>query len=51
MSHSSQIGAAMVKTFDVTHLVKVSKKSGVKFNVFMCWCIGRAASQVEEKNS
>ena len=51
MSHSSQIGAAMVKTFDVTHLVKVSKKSGVKFNVFMYWCIGRAASQVEEKNS
>ena len=38
----------LVKTFDVTRLVKVSKKSGVKFNVLMCWCIGRAASQVEE---
>ena len=38
----------LVKTFDVTRLVKASKKSGVKFNVLMCWCIGRAASQVEE---
>ena len=38
----------LVKTLDVTRLVKVSKKSGVKFNVLMCWCIGRAASQVEE---
>ena len=38
----------LVKTLDVTRLVKVSKKSGVKFNALMCWCIGKAASQVEE---
>ena len=38
----------LVKTLDVSRLVKVSKKSGVKFNVLMCWCIGKAASQVEE---
>ncbi len=38
----------LVKTFDVTRLVKVSKKSGVKFTALMCWCIGKAASQVEE---
>ena len=38
----------LVKTFDVTHLVKVSKKSGVKFNVLMCWCIGRAAKDIQE---
>ena len=38
----------LVKTFDVTRLVKVSKKSGVKFNVLMCWCVGQAASQVKE---
>ena len=37
-----------VKTLDVTRLVKVSKKSGVKFNVLRCWCVGKAASQVEE---
>ena len=38
----------LVKTFDVTRLVKVSKRSSVKFNVLMCWCIGKSASQVEE---
>lgn len=38
----------LVKTFDVTRLVKVSKKSGVKFNVLMCWCIGRATKDVKE---
>lgn len=38
----------LVKTFDVTRLVKVSKKSGVKFNVLMCWCICKAASSIEE---
>ena len=38
----------LVKTFDVTRLVKVSKRSGVKFNVLMCWCIGRAAKDIQE---
>lgn len=38
----------LVKTFDVTRLVTVSKKSGMKFNALMCWCIGKSASQVEE---
>ena len=38
----------MVKTFDVTRLVKVSKRSGMKFNVLMCWCIGRAAKDIKE---
>jgi len=38
----------LVKTFDVTRLVKVSKKSGVKFNALMCWCIGRAAKDIKE---
>ena len=38
----------LVKTLDVTQLVKVSKKSGIKFTTLMCWCIGKAASQVEE---
>ncbi len=36
------------KTFDVTRLLKVSRRSGLKFNMLMCWCIGRAASQVKE---
>jgi chloramphenicol O-acetyltransferase type A len=38
----------LVKTLDVSHLVKVSKKSGLKFTSLMCWCVGKAASQVEE---
>ena len=38
----------LVKTLDVSHLIKVSKRKGMKFTMLMCWCIGRAASQVEE---
>ena len=38
----------LVKTFDVTHLYKVSKRRGLKFNILLCWCIGKAASQMDE---
>ena len=38
----------LVKTLDVTRLVKVSKKSGMKFTMLFCWCIGKAASEIEE---
>ena len=38
----------LVKTLDVTHLIKVSKKTGVKFNVLICWCIGKAAKDIKE---
>ena len=38
----------LVKTFDVTRLVKASKKSGIKYNVLMCWCIGKAAKDIKE---
>ena len=38
----------LVKTLDVSRLIKVSKKSNIKFTSLMCWCIGRAASLVEE---
>ena len=36
------------KTFDVTRLRKVSRQRGMKFNMLLCWCIGRAASRIEE---
>ena len=36
------------KILDVTRLVKMSRKSGLKFNMLMCYCIGRAASAVKE---
>ena len=34
------------KTLDVTPLVRASRRKGLKFNMLMCWCIGRAASSM-----
>lgn len=36
------------KTLDVTPLVRYSRKRGLKFNMLLCWCIGRAASGIRE---
>ena len=36
------------KTLDVTRLVRLSRKKGLKFNMAMCWCIGKAASGMKE---
>ena len=36
------------KTLDVTPLVRLSKRKGLKFNMLLCWCIGRAASRGKE---
>ena len=33
----------LTKTFDVSYPVKAARKSGVKFNALLCWCIGKAA--------
>jgi len=38
----------LTKTFDVTNLRRVSRKRGIKFNVLMCWCVGKAASDIRE---
>ena len=38
----------LTKTFDVSNLLKASRKSGVKFNALLCWCIGKSASQAKE---
>ena len=38
----------LVKTMNVSRLVKLSKKTGVKFNTLMCWSIGKAAMETEE---
>ena len=38
----------LTKTFDVGNLLKAGKKLGVKFNALLCWCIGKAATQIEE---
>lgn len=38
----------LVKTIDISRLVKVSKRKHLPFNMLICWCIGKAASQIEE---
>ena len=38
----------LVKTIDISRLVKVSKRQHLPFNMLICWCIGKAASQIEE---
>ena len=36
------------KTLDVTRLVRVSSRRGLKFNMLMDWCIGKAAADIKE---
>ena len=36
------------KTLDVTRLVRVSSRRGLKFNMLMDWCIGKAAANIKE---
>lgn len=38
----------LFRTLDVSHLLRLSKSRRLKFNMLMCWCIGKAASQLKE---
>ena len=38
----------LMKTLDVTPLVRLSRKRNYKFNMLLCWCIGAAAAQTED---
>ncbi len=38
----------LVKTFNVSKIVKYSKRHDISFNMLLCWCIGKAASKMEE---
>ncbi len=38
----------LFKTLDVTPLMKLSRRRGLKFNMLMDYCIGRAASEIKE---
>ncbi len=38
----------LTKTFDVSHIRKIGNRKGMKFNMLLCWCIGKAASKIEE---
>lgn len=36
------------RTLDVSRLVRIARRRGLKFNMLMCWCIGRAAGGIKE---
>ena len=36
------------KTLDVTNLIRISKRNGMKFNMLLDYCIGKAAVSVKE---
>lgn len=38
----------LFKTLDVSRLVRISRRTGMKFNMLMCYCIGKAASGIKE---
>lgn len=38
----------LIKTLDVTQIRLISRRSGLKFNMLICWCVGKAASQIKE---
>lgn len=38
----------LMKTLDMTPLVRLSRKRNYKFNMLLCWCIGVAAVQTED---
>lgn len=38
----------LIKTLDVSRLRRIGLRHGLKFNMLMCWCIGKAASRIKE---
>lgn len=46
--HAPMPMVTFFKTLDVTRLLRCSRRKGLKFNMLMCWCIGKAASGIEE---
>lgn len=38
----------LIKTLDVSRLRRISRKRGLKFNMLICWCICKAATQIKE---
>ena len=37
-----------LRTLDVTPLLRFSSRYGFRFHALLCWCVGRAASGIEE---
>ena len=38
----------LFRTIDVSNIRRISKRRGLKFNMLMCWCVGKAASLIKE---
>ena len=38
----------LIKVLDVSRLRKICRKRDLKFNMLMCWCIGKAATRIKE---
>ena len=38
----------LTKTFNISHLMRLGKRNKLKLNMLLCYCIGKAASQMEE---
>ncbi len=38
----------LLKTLDVSRLRRIGRRHGLKFNMLMCWSIGKAASRIKE---
>ena len=36
------------KPVDVTRLFRISKRTGLKFTRLLCWCFGKAESNIKE---
>lgn len=46
--HAPMPMVTFFKTIDVSRLARISRKSGLKFNMLMCYCISKAASEIKE---
>ncbi len=38
----------LFKTLDGTKLVRISKQKSLKFNMLLCWCIGKVSASIQE---
>ncbi len=38
----------LIKTLDVSRLRRIGRRHRLKFNMLMCWCVGKAASRIKE---
>lgn len=45
--HAPMPMVTFFKTFNVSRLLKISRNTGMKFNMLMCYCIGKAASNIK----